>query len=192
MNAYQAAGGRPPLRRRKFLIHKPSQLRLMAAMLVAVLAIEIVSVFALYGSLQGVIENAMFSSHIRINTLGEVMTPIIMRVNAWSAMAILIISAVIVGSVVYRMNRTLRLVRADVRKLGELDISHAGEYKRAESVRSMMEAFDEMTETLSAAMAKVKTSSAEMEKGFSGEDGVDIEKMKKNVRELKEALEFFD
>lgn len=183
---------RPPFMRRKFLIHKPAQLKLVAALAASAAVVNVTSLTLLYNLLRREIENAMFSSHIKLRTLGELITPIVFRVNTWAVVAIMAVSAAIIAWVVFRMNRSLRLLRRDMGRIGALYLVEAGRFERGEAIRNMMEEFDSMVGSLNESFSEVASASGRLSEIAGREGRIDPAAVKEEVLRIRTALEKFD
>ncbi|MGK7346497.1 MAG: hypothetical protein ACNS63_11900 [Candidatus Nitrospinota bacterium M3_3B_026] len=178
--------------RRKFLIHKPAQLKLVAALAASAAVVNVTSLTLLYNLLRREIENAMFSSHIKLRTLGELITPIVFRVNTWAVVAIMAVSAAIIAWVVFRMNRSLRLLRRDMGRIGALYLVEAGRFERGEAIRNMMEEFDSMVGSLNESFSEVASASGRLSEIAGREGRIDPAAVKEEVLRIRTALEKFD
>lgn len=178
--------------RRKFLIHKPAQLRLVAALAACAAAVNVTALAMLYILLRREIENAMFSSHIRFRTLGELIGPIVFRVNTWAVVAVMAVSAAIIAWVVFRMNRSLRLLRRDMGRIGALYLVEAGRFERGEAISNMMEEFDSMTGSLNKSFSEAASASRRLSMIAEGEGRIDPAAVKEETLKIRAALEKFD
>ena len=178
---------KPPLHRRKFLINKNAQLK-VAFYLAAIIATFIaVASVVLYRLMNTAIEAVMFSSHLKVDTLGEAFMPILVKVNVVYFIAVIAISCGLVFFLIYRLNYGLRRLHFDIARVGHLDLSHPERFNRIKVMGGMKDAFNEMVTSLSDKMASISLSSARISK-LTAPDDIDIASVKAEIKSIKDTL----
>ena len=178
---------KPSLLRRKFLIHKGEQLKVVLY-LSAVIAIFIAaSTAVLYSMMDNAIENVMFTSHLKFDSLGEAFWPILVKVNIIYFVAVMAISWGVILYLVYKLNAAMRRLHFDIDRVKELDLSYIGRFGRLKLMEKMKDAFNEMTATLSGKVVSLSTSSGKISELVAG-DQIDTAKLREEITSIKGTL----
>jgi methyl-accepting chemotaxis protein len=179
---------KPSLLRRTFLIQKGEQLK-VALYLSSVIALFIViSSVVLHRLLGTSLESVMFTSHIKIQKLGEAFMPVLIKVNIVYFLAVMAVSWGLVVFLIYRLHAALRRLHFDIARVGHLDLSHAGRFGRIKLMENMKDAFNEMVSSLGGKMASLSASSDKIS-ALTGSDDIDIAGVKKEIKSIKDTLD---
>lgn len=186
-----AAQNRPPkkpsLLRRKFLIDKGEQLKVVLYLSVVIAVFIAASSAALYSLMDKAIENVMFTSHLKFDSLGEAFWPILVKVNIIYFVAVMAISWGVILYLVYKLNAALRRLHFDIDRVKELDLSYIGKFGRIKLMEKMKDAFNEMTSTISGKVVALSTSSGKIAELVAG-DQIDTARLKEEIASVKGTL----
>ena len=186
--ASMPAPKKPSLYRRKFLINKSEQLKIafyLAAVIATVIAVSSAMLYRMMGTS---IEAVMFSSHIKMQSLGEAFIPILVKVNIAYFVAVMAISCGLVFFLIHKLNVALRRLHFDITRAGQLDLSRPGNFSRIKLTSGLQIAFNEMISSIEPNMAALATSSAKISK-LTASDDINIADVKAEIKSIKDSLD---
>lgn len=169
--------GRPSLRRRKFFIKKEFQGKFIAVYTVGVIALAGVTTLVLNSWLHQVVDEQLYSSHMKVQRTGELFLAPLIQTNLYAMLAISLLILIFSVIVFKRLNRHFR--RMD----GAFEAMAAGNYASYDPQASHFEEINEMIDMVRQAQDLYGEKTAELKRlvadiEASAEDGYPAEKIK--------------
>lgn len=179
--------------KRKFLVLKPFQLKLIVTLVLVTVVLILMSSIILYNSLDNVLTEAMFSSHIKAKTLSELYMPVVWQINTAFTLLLIIIVGMISAYMIARVKIALQGMRSGIKKIRGLNFSDKVYIYNNEAVADMVEAFNNMKSAIQGRLADVADAADNLKsltQSLPSKD-FDAEKAKKEIKRINEALSHF-
>lgn len=189
------------MRRRKYIINKRHQYKLIASFVGATLLAITATTLSIMHDVGLQIEQQLRSSSIEITKTGDIILPVVLRSSAGVMLAYLAVLAAITAYYMLRTRHAVNGLDAGLKRLGEGDLSGELKLKDCADFGSLVSEFNEMLSVSKGRIEGVKSAAAELDEeleriseelGGKGGGGVSLDAAKAKLSRVEAALAEFE
>ncbi|MBI4829943.1 MAG: hypothetical protein HY804_14290 [Nitrospinae bacterium] len=153
----------PPRPRRRYLITPSTQAKLAALYLAAGFILSLLATLELSRRMRAALEEAIYVSHMKASTTGQILAPLVVEVNVFFIAAFILVVAAVTWATLRGLDRKLEWLRAGLRDAARFRF-HAVERRGEDAATAaMMDAYGGMMRALAGRFAALEREAALME-----------------------------
>jgi methyl-accepting chemotaxis protein len=138
-------GKKTRCRRKNYFTKKGFQTRFMVRFLGLLITASAISGYIMYLLINKDVEDAFYSSHVNLSSTGQLLLPILVKVNAWILAVVLVAAAAIIFLVSRNLEGPMARLGKTAERIGRGDLSGNFRLRDSDELKSLAGSFDKMT-----------------------------------------------
>ncbi len=175
---------------RKYLIAKKDQLTVVMFLVLNMTVIMGISFIVLYHLMNRALKSIMYSIHIKIDSIGDVLIPIVVEVNIAFLIAVIISSWLLLHIMNIRLKNALLSFHRNLDKVGDIDFLALEKIKHSDATEEMVEAFNDMAGLINEKMYLISNTTSELGEILKDKE-FDTSKVKQKIHTIRTTIKYF-
>lgn len=153
-----------PWRRRNYFIKKGFQGRFILKFLGVVTFGSAMSGYVMYLLVDKDVEDAFYSSHIKLSTTGQLLLPTLLKVNFGVLVLVLLAVAAITLSISHKVAGPLHRLGRDAERIGRGDLTGSFRLRTNDELKSLAKTFEDMNKDMKERFNGLRSQAEEVER----------------------------